>query len=129
MAETKGTVGGGAAEKKPGRKGVAGRSTASRAALGGRLGSGETQRLPLPGPGQGQAPALAGSGGKDTRPAPDRRDVRVASALLDEVRQRSGFGSDEEAVEFALSLLAGADPAAEFLRERRGTLPGHDLDT
>jgi hypothetical protein len=54
--------------------------------------------------------------------------VAVPAELLRAARERTGIGSDAELVAFALSLLIEPDPAADFLRDKRGSLPGLELD-
>lgn len=54
---------------------------------------------------------------------PSTVPVEVTAELLRAAREKTGIESDAELVAFALSLLVEPDPAAEFLREERGSLP------
>ncbi len=54
---------------------------------------------------------------------PGAAPVPVPAELLRAAREKTGIESDAELVAFALSLLVEPDPAAEFLREERGSLP------
>jgi len=54
--------------------------------------------------------------------------VPVGRALLHLAAERTGIADAASLVDFALRLLTGPDPSAEYARQMRGTLPDLDLD-
>jgi hypothetical protein len=54
--------------------------------------------------------------------------VPVDKKVLETAAKNTGIEDREELVNYALALLADADPSAEFARQNRGALRGLRLD-